>query len=119
MDDQRAQRNSTFQDVRKTDRCSGWEGSYARISSRQIGSTCNGTAEMEVAGIAAENGAFGADQQLSLRMLHSLTLRPSRIVYPGQMPHQLQRPLSIELEKLNTQLMASYDPPNGDGRYFQ
>lgn len=79
----------------------------------------NGTAEMEVAGIAAENGAFGADQQLSLRRLHSLTLRPSRIVYPGQIPHQLPRRLSIELEKLNTQLMPSYDPPNGDGRYFQ
>jgi hypothetical protein len=27
--------------------------------------------------------------------------------------------MSIQLEKLNAQLMSSYDPSNGDGRYFQ
>jgi hypothetical protein len=27
--------------------------------------------------------------------------------------------MSIQFEKLNTQLMVPYDPPNGDGRYFQ
>jgi len=27
--------------------------------------------------------------------------------------------MSIQLEKLNAQLMASYDPPNGNGGHFQ
>jgi hypothetical protein len=46
-------------------------------------------------------------------------LRPSRIIDTGQIPHELPTRLGIQLEKLNAQLMASDDPPNGDGGYFQ
>ena len=55
---------------------------------------------------------------LAAERLHSLTLRPSRIVEIGQIPHELQGRFSIQLEKLHTQLMASHDPPNGGGGYF-
>jgi len=53
------------------------------------------------------------------RRLHSLTLRPSGSVDAGQIPHELPTRVGIQLEKLHTQLMASYDPPHGDGGYFQ
>jgi len=73
--------------------------------------------ETEAAGIAAEKGAFGADHQVSLLELDRFRLCPNHIVYTGQILHELPRRFGIQLEKLNTQLMASY-PPNGDAGYF-
>ena len=37
--------------------------------------------------MAADHGAFGVHEQVSLRRLPSFTLRPSRIVDTGQIPH--------------------------------
>jgi len=80
-------------------------------------SSVKSSLETEAAGIAAEKGALGADHQVSLLELDRFRSCPNHIVYTGQILHELPRRFGIQLEKLNTQLMASY-PPNGDAGYF-
>jgi hypothetical protein len=46
------------------------------------------------------------------------TLDPDRIMYTGEIFHQLPRRFGVHLYKLNAQLVQAYSPPNGNGRYF-